>query len=60
MDVCQDIVYIFLDAAFRAVDENSVYGFAHWFNGSLIGVGSVDDPKVTSSEETEAWRSLQP
>lgn len=56
----QDIVHIFLDAAFRATDDNFVYGFAHWFNCSFIGVGSKDDPKATSSEEAKAWRSLQP
>lgn len=35
------------------MDGKCGYGFAIWFNSLLVGVGAVDDPKVTSYKEIE-------
>ena len=48
-----DIVYIFPDIAFSVINGKARFGFAFWCNGSWLGAGVVDVPKVDLSKEAK-------
>ena len=45
---------VFSNAAFRAIDGKTGFGFAIWLYGSWVCIRSVDGSKVFSPKEAEA------